>query len=306
MLNKTELYKPFSIKWFISWLWVLIGAIFVAVSVVIFTAPYNIVPGGVYGIGIILNYVFPSIQVGTFGLILDIPLLLMFFLFFGRNAGLKTVVVAILTPILMNLMQDLMGTDPTTMLGGTFDLTDDKLVSSLFGGVCMGVGLGLIFNNGGTSGGSDIIAMFIHRYAKIPLSRAIMYVESTIVLVGALVIGDWRLPLYSIVFIFVMTRMINFMVEGGSGTDKLMFIISDCHDEIRDYILNDLDRGGTYLKAQGMYTHKERDIIFVVVSRNQINAVRHNIKRIDSNAFVVVVDANETLGDGFKPFPEEK
>ncbi|MEG2759498.1 MAG: YitT family protein, partial [Rikenellaceae bacterium] len=198
-----SLSKKFTLKWFLSWAAVLLGSILVAISIVLFTAPYKIIPGGVYGIGIALNYIFPAFKVGTYGLMMDIPLMLSYFYFFGNNAGMKTVVAAVITPLIMNVMQEYMGTDPATMLGGTFNLIDDKMLCSVVGAAVMGVGLGILFNNGGTSGGTDIIAMFIHRYVKIPLASSLMYVEASVVLFGAIVIGDWKLPLYSLIFIFV-------------------------------------------------------------------------------------------------------
>lgn len=295
------LSEKFTVKWFMSWAAVLLGSIFVAISIVLFTAPYKIVPGGVYGIGIVLNYLFPSLQVGTYGLMMDIPLMLAYFFFFGNNAGMKTVVAAVITPLIMNVMQTYIGTDPAIMLGGTFNLMDDKMLCAVMGGAIMGVGLGVIFNNGGTSGGTDIVAMFIHKYAKLTLSRSLMYVEASVVLFGAIVIGDWKLPLYSLIFIFVCTRIIDYMV-GGAGTDKLMFIISTEHEKIKEHILFTLDRGGTYIKSTGMYTGHEKDTVFVVVSRNQVSEMRSFVKSVDPLAFMVVVDANETLGDGFKEF----
>ncbi|MEG1553498.1 MAG: YitT family protein [Rikenellaceae bacterium] len=296
-----SLSKKFTLKWFLSWAAVLLGSILVAISIVLFTAPYKIIPGGVYGIGIALNYIFPAFKVGTYGLMMDIPLMLSYFYFFGNNAGMKTVVAAVITPLIMNVMQEYMGTDPATMLGGTFNLIDDKMLCSVVGAAVMGVGLGILFNNGGTSGGTDIIAMFIHRYVKIPLASSLMYVEASVVLFGAIVIGDWKLPLYSLIFIFVCTRVIDYMV-GGAGTDKLMFIISSEHQKIKDHILFTLERGGTYIKSTGMYTGQDKDVIFVVVSRNQVTAMRSFVKSVDPLAFMVVVDANETLGDGFKEF----
>lgn len=297
----TALSKKISANYLMSWGFVLAGSILVAISITLFTAPYKIVPGGVYGIGIVLNYLFPSLKVGTYGLLLDIPLMLLYFRFFGNSSGLKTVFAAVITPIIMNSIQAYLGTDPAIMLGGTFNLVNDKILCAVMGGAVMGGGLGLIFNNGGTSGGTDIVAMFVHRYLKISLAKAIMYVESAIILFGAVIIGDWTLPLYSLIFIFVCTKIIDYLV-GGAGTDKLMFIISSEHAKIKEHILYKLERGGTYIKSSGMYTGQDKDVIFVVVSRNQVSEMRSFVKGVDSMAFMVVVDANETLGDGFKKF----
>lgn len=295
--------KKFTLKWFLSWGFIFLGSAILALSFVLFITPYKIIPGGVFGIGIILNSFFPDTQVGTFGLCLDVPLLILAFFTLGSSVGAKTIFSALVTPLLMNLFTYLIGSTPETIFGGTMNLSDDILLSSIFGGATMGIGLGLIFANKGTSGGTDIISMIVSKYGKIKLSKAIIMVESCIILAGLIIFGDWKLPLYSVVSIFVLTRVIDYMIEGVT-TDKLLFIISEKHEVIRDYIMNDLQRGGTYIKAEGMYTQENKNIIFVVIARNQLPLVQSNIKQIDSNAFMVVVEAHETLGSGFKPFTE--
>lgn len=284
-----------------SWLCVVVGAFLLASAFVLFITPYRIVPGGVYGMGVVLNYLFPAIQVGTYGLAMDIPLLLIAFRFFGARFGTKTIVAAVLTPLIMDAMTLFTGSDPATMLGGRIDLSNDVLLSCLFGGVLMGAGIGLILRTHATSGGTDIVAMIVSRYLHLPVGRAVLYVDSLVILFGLVVLGSWKLPLYSLVTIFVASRMIDYLVDGGSG-DKLLFILSDEHAAIRSYILDRLDRGGTYIKASGMYTGADKEMMFVVVARSEVSLVRDRIHEIDPDAFLIVVDAHETLGEGFKTF----
>ncbi len=284
-----------------QWLFVVVGAALLATAFVLFITPYRIVPGGVYGMGVVLNYLFPAIQVGTYGLSMDIPLLLIAFRLFGAKFGSKTIVAALLTPLFMDSMTYLIGSDPATMLGGKIDLSGDVLLSCIFGGILMGAGIGLIMKTHATSGGTDIVAMIVSRYLHLPISRSVLYVDSAVVIFGLVVLGDWKLPLYSLVTIFVSSRLIDYIVDGGSG-DKLLFILSDKHADIRDYILSDLDRGGTYIKASGMYTGADKEMIFVVVSRREVSLMRDRIREIDPLAFMIVVDAHETLGEGFKTF----
>lgn len=284
-----------------QWLYVVVGAALLATAFVLFITPYRIVPGGVYGMGVVLNYLFPAIQVGTYGLAMDIPLLIIAFRIFGAKFGTKTIVAAVLTPVIMNALTWFAGTDPITMFGGKIDLSNDVLLSCIFGGTLMGAGVGLILKTHATSGGTDIVAMIVSKYLHMPISRAVLYVDSLVVLFGLVVLGDWKLPLYSLVTIFVSSRVIDYIVDGGSG-DKLLFILSDKHDQIRDYILDGLDRGGTYIKASGMYTGADKEMIFVVVSRREVSLMRDRIREVDPDAFMIVVDAHETLGEGFKTF----
>lgn len=284
-----------------QWLYVVVGAALLAAAFVLFITPYRIVPGGVYGLGVVLNYLFPAIPVGTYGLSMDIPLLIIAFRIFGARFGTKTIVAAILTPLFMNGLTWFAGTDPVTMFSGKIDLSNDVLLSCIFGGTLMGLGIGLILKTHATSGGTDIVAMIVSKYLHMPISRAVLYVDSLVVLFGLIVLGDWKLPLYSLVTIFVSSRVIDYIVDGGSG-DKLLFILSEKHDLIRDYILDGLDRGGTYIKASGMYTGADKEMIFVVVSRREVSLMRDRIREVDPDAFMIVVDAHETLGEGFKTF----
>lgn len=287
-----------------QWVYVVMGAALLAAAFVLFITPYRIVPGGVYGMGVVLNYLFPAIQVGTYGLAMDIPLLIIAFRIFGARFGTKTIVAAVLTPVIMDTMTLLIGSDPAAMLGGKIDLSNDVLLSCIFGGTLMGLGIGLILKTHATSGGTDIVAMIVSRYLHLPISRAVLYVDSLVVLFGLIVLGDWKLPLYSLVTIFVSSRVIDYIVDGGSG-DKLLFILSGKHDEIRDYILGDLDRGGTYIKASGMYSGADKEMIFVVVSRREVSLLRDRIREVDPDAFMIVVNAHETLGEGFKTFEKQ-
>lgn len=303
MKNLPRSLMPFTRQWILSWISIVIGSILLSTGYVLFVNPYNIIPGGVYGIGIILHSFFPNIEVGTFGLILDVPLLIIAFKIFGSSVGSKTIVAAILTPILMNLLTYAIGDNPEMMLNGSINLQNDTLLAALFGGVISGTGIGLIFKSNATSGGTDIIAMILTKYTRLHLGNAIIIIESFIVLAGLIVFGDWKLPLYSIVMIFTFVQVIDYITDGPSN-DKLMFIISKEHEKIKQYIIGDLERGGTYIKSSGMYTNENKDMMFVVVGRSEITLIKSMIHEVDKDAFMIVVNAHETFGDGFKSFPK--
>lgn len=287
-----------------QYLYVILGSILIAAAFVLFITPYKIVPGGVYGAGVVLNYMFPEVQVGTWGLCLDIPLMIIAFIFLGGHLGVKTILSALILPVIMNLMTSYVGSDPETMLGGAINLKDDVLLACMFGGVILGTGASFILRSHATSGGTDIIAMLVSKYSHMPIARALMTVDSLVVVFGLMVLGDWKVPLYSLVTIFVSTKVIDFFIEGPSG-DKLLFILSDKHDEIREYIINDMERGGTYIKSTGMYTNNDKDMVFVVISRREIAILKEYVSSIDPMAFMVVVNAHETLGDGFKTYEKQ-
>lgn len=287
-----------------QYIYIVLGDFMIAAAYVLFVTPYNYTPGGVYGAGVAMNALFPIFEVGTWGLIFDVPLMLCAFIFLGGHLGLKTIIAALILPLIMNGLTYLIGSDPTLMFSGTINLSDDILLACLFGGVIMGVGVGFILKSHATSGGTDIVAMMISKFARMPVARALLIIDSFVVIFGLIVFGDWKLPLYSLVTIFVCTKVIDLMLDGGSG-DKLVFILSDKHDRIRTYIIDDLSRGGTYIKASGMYTNAPKEMIFVVISRREISQFHDFVHQVDDKAFMVVLNAHETLGDGFKEFQKK-
>lgn len=285
------------------WIYIILGSILISVAFVLFITPYKIVPGGIYGLGVVLHYLFPSIQVGTYGLMMDVPLLIISFFIFGGKFGAKTIVAALIIPFIMNgLTYFINDSDPVTMLSGAINLTDDVLLACIFGGVILGLGISLILKTYATSGGTDIIAMIVSKYFHIPISRSMLFVDSCVIIFGLIVFGDWKVPLYSLVTLFTATKVIDVIIEGGSG-DKLLFILSEKTDIIRNFILTDMSRGGTIIRSAGMYTNAPKEMIFVVISRREMAMVQDFVRKTDPLAFIVVVNAHETLGDGFKSFP---
>ena len=287
--------KPFTRKWFISYSLIITGAFILAVSFVLFITPYKIVPGGVYGISIVMHYLFNT-PVGLIALCFDFPLTLLGIRILGPRFGVKTVVGFSLTALFTDTLTFFWGFEPL--------VKGDALLSSIFGGVLAGVGLGLIFKSKATSGGSDIVAMILAKSTKLPLGMLMIYVDSVIVLVGLLVFRDWKIPLYSWIVIFITGKVIDVILQGVSY-DKSLFIISDKHEEIRDKILNKLGRGGTYLDGKGLYNMADRRVIFTVVSRRELASLEEYIQAIDPKAFLTVINATEILGEGFKSLEDK-
>lgn len=328
-MNLKALLEPVgTFAWWRSMFAIVLGCLIMAVGYSYFVSPYNIVPGGVYGMGIVLHNVFPSIQVGTFGYMIDVPLLASAIIVFGRQFGGRTLFAACLTPGLINLLswiafpnqEALEALDPKQLFGGVIDLSNDLMLASLLGAVLIGLGVGLVLRNQATTGGTDIIAMYLQKFAKMKFSTGILLADSCVVLSGLLVIGfgvgsgadreaveggSWLLSFYSLITIYVSSRVLAYVIDGASY-DKLLFIISENHHaELRDFIIEDMDRSGTYIKGKGMYTDQDREMIFVVVSRKEVQLVQNKVREIDPKAFMVVTDAYETFGEGFKQFPDK-
>jgi uncharacterized membrane-anchored protein YitT (DUF2179 family) len=252
--------KLFSKEWFKVWSLITIGAFILASGFVFFIDPHRIAPGGVYGIGIIVHHLTKGLfswapqglPIGTVGLILNVPLTIIGIKILGPRFGVKTVIGFILTSIFIDAQHYLFGYEP---------LVDDVLLSSVFGGVLIGFGLGLIFKSKATSGGSDIIAMIIAKYTRLPLGQLMIYVDSAIVLIALAAFQDWKIPLYSWIVIYITGKVIDMTIQGVSY-DKTLFIISDKYDDIREKLIVDLDRGGTLINAIGMYKGQEKKNYF--------------------------------------------
>jgi uncharacterized membrane-anchored protein YitT (DUF2179 family) len=287
--------KPFTKKWFISHALIIIGSFILASGFVLFITPYKIVPGGVYGISIVLHYLFGT-PVGLVALCFDIPLTLIGIRILGPRFGYKTVLGFSLTALFTDTLTYIWGFEPL--------VKGDALLSSIFGGVLVGLGLGLIFRAKATSGGSDIIAMIIAKYTKLPIGMLMIYVDSVIVLFGFIIFRDWKIPLYSWIVIFITGKVID-IVMGGISYDKSIFIISEKHEEIRDKIINNLNRGGTYIDGKGMFNMADRKIIFTVVNRRELAILEEYIHQVDPKAFLTVLDATEILGEGFRSLKEK-
>ena len=292
--------RIFSKKWFTDYSLILTGSFILAVGFVYFIAPHKIVPGGVYGIAIVVHYLTAGMfsfwptgfPIGLFGLLLNIPLTIAGVKILGPRFGIKTIIGFVLTSVFI---------DGITYLRpyGEAPLVDDVLLSCVFGGVLSGFGLGLIFKSKATSGGSDIIAMIIAKFTRIQLGRLMIYVDSTIVLISLIAFKDWHIPLYSWIVIYIAGRAIDLTLE-GADYHKALLIISNKHEEIKYKLLKDLERGGTYLDGEGMYTGERKKIIYTVVGRREVTILEEFISKIDPDAFITIMDAKEILGEGFQ------
>ncbi|MDD4033519.1 MAG: YitT family protein [Bacteroidales bacterium] len=286
--------KIFSKEWFLSYSMILVGTFILSVGMVLFISPYKIVPGGVYGISIILHHLFGT-PLGMVSLCMDIPLTLLGMKILGKHFGAKTVVGFVSTAFFV---------DGLSLLWGELPLIEgDALLSSIFGGAIVGLGLGLVFRAKATSGGTDIVATILAKYTHITVGQLLIYVDSCIVLLGLAAFQDWKIPFYSWIVIYVTGKVVDAILQ-GMNYNKAVFIISDKYDEIREKILHNMGRGGTCIHAEGMFSGLPRKMIYTNISRGELPILQAYIKEIDPMAFITVLDASEVIGDGFKSFTE--
>lgn len=268
----------------------LIGSLLYAASVNIFTAPNNIAPGGLTGVATMLNYVF-GLPIGTMILVMNIPLFILGFFVFGFQFVIKTVIATALSSVVIDATAGIMP-----------QYTGQPLITVAFGGVLAGLGLGLILMRGGTSGGTELAAnLLTKRFPHISIGKLIMVLDVTVVLVSAWVYREFESPLYAILVIFITSRVIDAVLYGTSlGTGKMMFIVSPKNKEIARAILTRMERGVTELKARGGYSGAEGEVLLCAVRRQEVYKVYGLVHGIDPDAFIIVGDAGEITGEGFR------
>jgi len=286
--------KIFSMAWFKDYSLILLGTFIMSAGFVFFISPYKLVPGGVYGIAIMIHHIL-GLPIGVVGLAMDIPLTIIGIKVLGPRFGAKTIVGFVSTSLWISILEYLWGYEPL--------VTNEPLLSTIYGGALVGIGLGMVFKSKATSGGTDIVAMILAKYTKLPVGQLLIIVDSSIVIGGLIAFDDWKIPLLSWLIIFMVGKIVDVIIE-GTGYDKSVMIISEKHEQIKNKILNDMKRGGTYIKGKGMFKSDEKNIIMTVVNRREVVILKDFIRKIDPNAFVMVSDTNEIMGDGFKSLNE--
>lgn len=277
--------------WLLDFLFTLAGAAVYAVSVNAFTRPNQIAAGGMTGIGTMLNYLF-QIPIGTVVLLLNIPIVLWGIF----EIGYKLIAKSIVAIICMSTLIDLFALFVPAYRG-------DHILVALFAGVLEGLGLSIVFLRGVTTGGTDMIARLLkHRFRHIPMGKLMLAIDGIIVAVSGLVFGSIENAMYACIVIFVSTSIIDAILYGAdSGTGKTYFILSPKNQEIADRIMTELDRGVTLLDSRGGYSKEKGEMILCAVRRYEVHQINEIIRGVDRNAFVIVGDAGEISGEGFKP-----
>lgn len=267
---------------------VTLGVLLTALGLDVFLIPNKIAAGGVSGIATVLHYLL-SVPVGVTMLVLNVPLFLMGLYRLGLRFGFRSLYGTISLSFFIDAL------DPFLPV-----LTHDPLLASIFGGVLVGLGLGLVFKFRGTTGGTDLAAAVLRTYTGANVGQLLFVVDAVVVLAAGLAFKSWELAMYALITIFVTAWLIDLVQEGFSYA-KAFFIISGHPESIAFAILHEMDRGATVLSGKGAFSGSDRDVLLVVVNRAEVTRLKDLIRSIDSRAFVILTDAHEVLGEGFKP-----
>ncbi|HEX1667994.1 TPA: YitT family protein [Streptococcus pneumoniae] len=267
---------------------ILLGAAIYAFGLTYFVVPHHLFEGGATGITLITFYLF-KIPVSLMNLLINIPLFILAWKIFGA----KSLYSSLLGTLALSAWLAFFEHIPLHI-----DLQGDLLITALIAGILLGIGLGIIFNAGGTTGGTDILARILNKYTHISIGKLLFILDFCILMLILLIFKDLRLVSYTLLFDFIVSRVIDLIGEGGYA-GKVFMIITKRPDQLAKAINDDLGRGVTFISGQGYYSKENLKIIYCIVGRNEIVKTKEMIHRIDPQAFITITEAHEILGEGF-------
>ncbi len=270
---------------------IVIGSFLQALSYVLFLAPYKIIPGGVYGISIVIHYLTDGLfswapdglPMGVTALCFNIPLMLLAMKKIGLGSGAKTVATFLLISFFVDTLTYLVGSEQL--------VANDRFIASFYGGVVLGLGVTCIFKAHSTSAGTDVLARLIANRSNLKVSNMIILIDSAVVILGLVAFQDWAVPLYSWFTIFVFGKIVEMLqVE---NPNRAVFIISQKPLELKKVIVDKLGMRGTFIHGRGMYEGSEKEVIFTITERKDLERLKAEIKAVDSLAFISTMHASK-------------
>lgn len=266
------------------------GAVLSAFAIIVFMSPFNIAPAGVSGIAVILNHLDPRLPIGILVFLGNIPIQILGYRMLG---GWKVVAGTVFFIGVYSVALDSL----KPYVAG-IDIGHDALLNALFGGIIGGIGGGLVYRAGGTLGGTSTLGRILQEKFGLPLSTTALYTDAGVIFLAGLVFG-WEGALYAIVAEFVGAAASDYVLEGPSVI-RTATIITDKPDEISDLVLNTMGRGVTAWQGKGMFTDQSHTVLFVTISRPQVNKLRQLVHSVDSQAFMVIAQGHIAYGQGFR------
>lgn len=279
--------KWFKMKW-TDLLSICVGNFVISIAVTVFILPLDILSGGVPGVAVSLKAFIPIDELLLINLI-TYSLFILGALFLGKEFAMKTILSTILYPLCLQI---------TNQFAPLINIGTNPMLASLYAGVFLGTGVGLVYRVGASTGGMDIPPLIMNKYFKIPLHTAVLIVDGCTVLLGASIYGI-EAAMIGLLSVVTSSYVINAVMDFGSTKAKQLIIISDKHEEIIKVIHEELDRGVTILKGVGGYSREEREVLMVVLYQKQYATLKRLLDEIDPSAFVIVSDTHEVHGEGF-------
>ncbi|ACL77214.1 YitT family protein [Ruminiclostridium cellulolyticum] len=285
-----------------SYLLITFGAGITALAINIFLVPYKIAPGGLSGLATVLYYLTNGkLSIGITMLAINVPLFLMGYKFIGRKFFIRTLYGTVILSVIIDVTEKYIGNmAQILLLGGTpSSMTPDILLYSIIGGFISGIGLGIVLKMDATTGGTELAAKLLNKmFHSLTIGQMLLAIDAIIIMFAIIVFNSILIGLYSLVSLFITIKVIDAIVEGVNYA-RAFFIISEKQEEISRRLLVELDRGVTELKGRGVYSGKDKNILLCVAARSQVQQLKEIVYEIDKNAFMILTDVREVLGEGF-------
>lgn len=283
--------KVFTRENLMDFLLITIGCLIQAVGMIVFMVPANLITGGISGLAQVLNH-YTGWPIGIMVFLGNLPILLIGWRYLGRfRFALRTIYAVVIFSVFTDIL-NIVFHDPV--------LTNDVFLNTIFGAVILGIGFGMVYRGGGTSGGSDIIGRIFNHRMGIPLTLSYMLTDSLSILLGAVAFG-WELALYGLISVYV-SGVAAEMVSEGSGLFRDVMIISSKPEAIARAIIEQMEHSVTFLNGVGGYTGEQKRVIYAVINRSEVNQLKRIVTENDPAAFMVVGQSNEVLGEGFQTY----
>ncbi|HKL59759.1 MAG TPA: YitT family protein [Sphaerochaeta sp.] len=279
--------------------YIILGSLLTAVGIALFTAPAKIASGGVSGIATIFYHTL-GFDIGLSILVLSVPLFILGVAIFGKEYGIRSLAGTLFLSLFTFLLNRFFG------YGGllSYENVLSVLLSAIFGGVMMGIGIGLVMRSGANTGGTDIVAQIVARFTPLSMGSALFLVDALVISASGFIFS-LEMALYATITVFITGTVIDRVVLSfGTRSAKTVFIVSEKLETIQKEILEQLGHGGTILSGIGMYTGLNRPVIMTVVSNHKVAQLTNIVHETDKQAFMVVQEAYKVLGEGFSPIEE--
>lgn len=267
-----------------------VGVLLVAIGIEFFLAPNKIAAGGITGIAIIINNFIPRLQIGFLLLSMNIILFIVAFIVIGNNFGGKTIYTSLSLSGIIWVMDK--------SITPSMIVTRNLLLASLFGTILCGIGMGIVFNQNASTGGTDILAKIINKFIHLDIGKSLLAVDIIVTIFAGASFGA-EIGMYCILSVVMNGFVIDNVIE-GFNISKMVLVISDKNTLIGEYIAKELSRGYTIIPGKGGYTKKDTYILYTVLSRKEFIKLKNYIMAVDTRAFITVSNAHEVLGEGFK------
>jgi len=274
-------------KFIIDYLFIIFGSFLIAFATNYFLIPQKISAGGLGGIGTVLLYVF-DIPISVTVFLLNIVLFLMGYKILNKSSLTKTIAGIFFLSVFLEL----------TSVFGVY--SDDILISSVFGGLLVGIGVGFTVSKEASTGGSDFAALMLHRiFPHISLARIILIIDFFVIVIAGIIFKNYTVSFYSLISLYISSKIADAILVRGDYA-KSVYIISDCSEKISEFIINEMNRGVTGIYSRGYYKNKDSIMLMCIVRSKEIPRLLNNIKLIDNEAFLIVSEVREVRGAGFK------